>query len=61
MTDVKIKCSCGCGHTLYVSSFGNNMIAIGSEKNARKSSKTFTGVVISKKEIIRVIKNLKRT
>lgn len=54
--ETKVKCSCGCPTTLYVTSWDKDSICIGSEKDGRKSFKKFKGIVIDKKELIKLIK-----
>ena len=59
MKDLKKKCWCGCGRTLYMGLFYDDktnkekILVFGSEENARKSSKHFNGVLIDREDLLK--------
>ena len=55
MKDTKIKCSCGCGQTLYLADFGDGELAVEVEKNAKKGFKTFRGVIVDKQRLLKLL------
>ena len=59
--DKKIKCFCGCNNTLYIADLteDSDMVMIGSEENARKKFKNFTGVWVKRKELVEILEQKK--
>ena len=56
MENTKLYCNCGCGKVLYITDFGDEQIVIGVEDNARKSFKSFNGVLINKRNLLNVFR-----
>jgi hypothetical protein len=61
--NVKVKCVCGCNHTLYISNFNlateKDDIIIATNANGRKKKLPLhSDVVISRIELIRIINEL---
>lgn len=56
--DKKFKCLCGCNRVLYVSIEKDiDDIIIGSEESDKVSFEEFRGVVVSKKELLKLLKD----
>ena len=57
MKDTKIKCMCGCGKTLYVCDNKDGEVVVGSEDSAKKGFRIFKGVIVNKKDLIKLLKS----